>query len=216
MEALLNISTILSGLSTVAIAVLTVFLWRENRLLRKAGSEPRLVAYFEPHPDGTGGLNITVANVGTGPARDVYIQIKGDELTFANYDLIFDCAQKRGPLTLIPQGDKISVLFAIGYQLFKPKNGEEKGPLPPFKVALDWKDLSGKSNYSEEYILDVKPYGSLPGIVNKPYLLKIVNSIDGVSNSVSKLNRDVTTLANIIEANRLEEPWVQKHRGNTE
>ncbi|MBF4296056.1 hypothetical protein EAY24_22610, partial [Vibrio anguillarum] len=52
---LTDISTILSGLSTVAIAVLTVLLWKENRLLRKAGSEPKLVAYFEPHPDGTGG-----------------------------------------------------------------------------------------------------------------------------------------------------------------
>ncbi|HAS6244658.1 TPA: hypothetical protein I7174_22455, partial [Vibrio vulnificus] len=60
LELLIDISTILSGLSTVAIAVLTVFLWRENRLLRKAGSEPKLVAYFEPHPDGTGGLNISV------------------------------------------------------------------------------------------------------------------------------------------------------------
>nr|MBF4344337.1 hypothetical protein [Vibrio anguillarum] len=114
-ELLIDISTILSGLSTVAIAVLTVFLWRENRLLRKAGSEPKLVAYFEPHPDGTGGLNISVANVGTGPARDVYIQFKGEESDFTNYDLILDCTEKRGPLTLIPQGEKISVLFAIGY-----------------------------------------------------------------------------------------------------
>ncbi|AVF66078.1 TPA: hypothetical protein I7141_22775 [Vibrio vulnificus] len=215
-ELLIDISTILSGLSTVAIAVLTVFLWRENRLLRKAGSEPKLVAYFEPHPDGTGGLNISVANVGTGPARDVYIQFKGEESDFTNYDLILDCTEKRGPLTLIPQGEKISVLFAIGYQLFKPKNGNERKPLPPFSVALEWKNLDGKAVFRDEYKLDVKPYGSLPGFVNKPYLLKIVNSIDGVSKSVSRLNKDVTCLANIIEANRLEEPWVQKHRGNSD
>lgn len=213
-ELLIDISTILSGLSTVAIAVLTVFLWRENRLLRKAGSEPKLVVYFEPHPDGTGGLNISVANVGTGPARDVYIQFKGEESDFTNYNLILDCTGKRGPLTLIPQGEKISVLFAIGYQLFKPKKGNERQPLPPFSVALEWTNLDGKVVFRDEYKLDVKPYGSLPGFVNKPYLLKIVDSIDGVSKSVSKLNKDVTGLANIIEANRLEEPWVQKHKGN--
>nr|MBF4432513.1 hypothetical protein [Vibrio anguillarum] len=112
--------------------------------------------------------------------------------------------------------EKISVLFAIGYQLFKPKNGNERKPLPPFSVALEWKSLDGKAVFRDEYKLDVKPYGSLPGLVNKPYLLKIVNSIDGVSESVSKLNKDVTGLANIIEANRLEEPWVQKHRGNSD
>ena len=142
MKLLIDISTILSGLSTVAIAILTVFLWRENRLLRKAGSEPRLVSYFEPHPDGTGGLNIAIANIGRGPARDVFIQFKGDESSFSNYDLILDCSNKRGPLTLIPQGDKISVLFAIGYQLFKPKNAEKKEPLPPFTIVLKWTDLN--------------------------------------------------------------------------
>ncbi|EHH1246488.1 hypothetical protein [Vibrio kanaloae] len=214
-ELLINISTILSGLSTVVIAFLTVFLWRENRLLRKAGSEPKVVAYFEPHPDGTGGLNIAFANVGTGSARDVYIQFKGEESDFANYNLILDCTEKRGPLTLIPQGEKISVLFAIGYRLFEPKSGNGKKPLPPFSVALEWRNLDGKKVFRDEYKLDVSPYGSLPGFVNKPYLLQIVNSIDGVSNSVSRLNKDVTGLASVIEANKLEEPRVQKHKGNS-
>ncbi len=217
MGLLTDISTILSGLSTVAIAVLTVLLWKENRLLRKAGSEPKLVAYFEPHPDGTGGLNIAIANVGTGPARNVYVQFKDEGSNFTNYNLILNCNERRGPFTLLPQGEKISVLFAIGYQLFKPKNGDnEKIPLPPFFVALEWENLDGKPVFSDEYKLDVKPYGSLPGFVNKPYLLKIADSIDGVSKSVSSLNRDVTALANIIEANRLEEPSVQKYRGNSD
>ncbi|WP_332400650.1 hypothetical protein [Vibrio metschnikovii] len=215
-ELLIEISTILSGLSTLVIAVLTAFLWRENRLLRKAGSEPRLVAYFEPHPDGSGGLNIAFANIGTGPARDVYIQFKGEESDFNNYDLILDCTEKRGPLTLIPQGEKISVLFAIGFQLFKPQNSDERKPLPPFSVALEWKNLDGKAVFRDEYRLDVSPYGNLPGFVNKPYLLKIVNSIDGVSKSISSLNKDVTGLVNIIEANKLEEPYVQMHSGNSD
>lgn len=216
MALLLDIATILSGLSTVAIAVLTVFLWRENRLLRKAGSEPRLVAYFESHSDGTGGLNIAIANVGKGPAKNVFIQFKEEQSSFSRYDLILDCVPRRGPLTFIPQGDKISILFAIGYQLFKPKNSDTDEPLPPFKVQLEWTDLMGEKAYYEDYILDVKPYGNLPGFSNKPYLLKIVDSIDGVGKSVYKLNQDVKSLTNVIEVSKLENPLVRKVKGNPE
>lgn len=211
-----NIATILSGFSTVVIAILTVFLWRENRLLRKAGSEPNLVAYFEPHPDGTGGLNISVANVGTGPARNIYFQFLGGTEHFARYNLILDCTTKRGPITLIPQGEKISILFAIGFQLFKPKNSDSEEPLPPFIVRLEWANLNGTNAKCEDYLLDVKPYAGLPGLINKPYLLKIVDSIDGVGKSVGQLNQDVRNISNLIEANSLENSVVQRVKGNNE
>lgn len=207
-------ATVLSGFSTVVIALLTVFLWRENRLLRKAGSKPSLVAYFEPHPDGTGGLNISIANVGSGPARNVYFQFIGESESFASYDLILDCTTKRGPITLIPQGEKISILFAIGYQLFKPKKSDSKEPMPPFSVRLEWASLDGSNSKSEDFLLDVKPYADLPGLISKPYLLKIVDSIDGVGKSVYKLNQDVRELSHLIEANSLENPIVQKFKGN--
>lgn len=211
-----DIATILSGFSTVVIAILTVFLWRENRLLRKAGSEPNLVAYFEPHPDGTGGLNISIANVGTGPARNVCFQFLGEPEQFTRYNLILDCATKRGPITLIPQGEKISILFAIGFQLFKPKDSDSNEPIPPFSVRLEWTSLSGANAKCEDYLLDVKPYADLPGLINKPYLLKIVDSIDGLGNSVGNLNQDVRNLSNLIEANSLEDSVMQKVKGNNE
>ncbi|GGX39968.1 hypothetical protein [Saccharospirillum salsuginis] len=211
-----DIATILSGFSTVVIAILTVFLWRENRLLRKAGSEPNLVAYFEPHPDGTGGLNISIANVGTGPARNVYFQFLGESDHFSRYNLILDCTTKRGPITLIPQGEKISILFAIGFQLFNPKDSDAKEPMPPFNVRLEWTSLNGADAKCEDYLLDVKPYADLPGLVNKPYLLKIVDSIDGLGKKVGNLNLDVRNLSNLIEANSLENRAVKKVKGNNE
>lgn len=211
-----DIATILSGFSTVVIAILTIFLWRENRLLRKAGSEPNLVAYFEPHPNGTGGLNISIANVGTGPARNVYFQFLGESEQFTRYNLILDCATKRGPITLIPQGEKISILFAIGFQLFKPKGSDSNEPMPPFSVRLEWTSLNGANAKCEDYLLDVKPYADLPGLINKPYLLKIVDSIDGLGKNVGNLNQDVRNLSNLIEANSLEDSVVQKVKGNNE
>lgn len=98
MDTFIKIATIASGFSTVVIALLTFFLLRENSLLRKSGSNPKLVAYFEPHQDGTGGLNIAIANVGTGAAQNVFIQFCGDQDTFNRYDLIMDCSSSIGPL----------------------------------------------------------------------------------------------------------------------
>ena len=216
MELLSDIATILSGLSTVAIAILTVFLYLENRLLRMAGSEPQLVAYFEPHPDGTGGLNITIANVGTGPARDVYFEFKGEPDSFSSYNLILDCTTKRGPMTLISQGEKISILFAIGYQLFKQKDSGINEPLPPFSVQLEWTNLNKSKINRGDFLLDVKPYANLPGFVSKPYLLKIAESIDSVSKSIYKANQDIRNLANVIETNTLESTAVRKVKGNIE
>ncbi|MFB9155057.1 hypothetical protein ACFFUS_17200 [Vibrio gallaecicus] len=216
MNDIKDLATVLSGLSTVVIAVLTLFLYIENRLLRKAGSQPKLVAYFEPHPDGTGGLNIAIANVGTGPAKDIYLQFLGDQEEFAKYDLVLDCTSKRGPITLLPQGEKLSLFFAIGYQLFKQKGTGVQTPISPFKVKLQWTSLQGGKVIEDSYLLDVKPYADLPGFINKPYLLKIVDSIDGVGKGINNLKQDVGSLRHTIEANTIQSENVIKVLGNTE
>ncbi|ELX8651158.1 hypothetical protein SK983_004239 [Vibrio vulnificus] len=215
--SVIDIATFISALSTVVIAALTYSVLQENRKLRQSGSEPRLLVYFEPHPDGTGGLNIAIANHGSGPAKDVFITFKGIDSNFANKKLKLDISQKRGPFTFIPQGEKISVLFAIGYELFGEEDEKVKTPLmQPFEVFIEWNDLFRKKCYSEKYILDVKPYGDLPGFVNKPHLLRVVDSINTVSRNIYKFNKDVTVLTNIIEANKLDHSMVQKHIGNVE
>ena len=107
-------------------------------------------------------------------------------------------------------------MFAVGFQLFKPKNSDSKEPMPPFSVRLEWTSLNGTNAKCEDYLLDVKPYADLPGLISKPYLLKIVDSIDGVGKGVGKLNQDVMNLSNLIEANSLENSVVQKVKGNNE
>jgi len=212
-------SEITSGFSTFVIAVLTLFLWRENRALRKAGSEPRVVAYFEPHPDGTGGLNIAIANIGTGPARNVSFTIQGDANEFKRFDLILNCSKIRPPITLIPQGEKISLLFAIGYQLFKPKDKKDTvqtEALEPFNIRIEWSSLQENKRYTEEYLLDVRPYADLPGFINKPHLLKLVDSVKGVEKQIGALKPVVGRLANLIEANTLDSAVVRKVKGNSE
>src|SRR5690554_1891453 len=121
MEWLVDLGTITSGFSTLVIAGLTFFLWRENRALRKAGSEPKMVAHFEIHPGGSGAIDISLSNVGTGPARDVSFNLKTND-DFQNYSIDFNWLEKRSAITLIPQGHKLSFHFAMGFSLMTPNN----------------------------------------------------------------------------------------------
>lgn len=219
MDTWKDLATVLSGFSTFAIGILTFFLWRENRLLRKVGSEPRLIAYYEPHPDGTGGLNIAIANVGNGPAKDVYFQFEGDPDNFARYHIILDCTYRRGPIATIPQDDKISMFFAVGFQLFSPKDEMGNGanqPIEPFHIRVEWQSIEGRKKYADRFLLDVKPYANLPGFINKPPLLKLVDSVNIVGQQIGALKPLVGELTHIIETTTLESEWVRKAKGNTE
>lgn len=169
--------TMISGLSTLVVAALTVFLVRENKLLRKAGNSPRIVAHFEFHPDGNGGLNLALSNVGTGPALDVSFSFEYDDEDFKNYNIVADYAQERPPMTMIAQGDKVSFLFAVGFHLFAPKDGSISKQLRPFKAKVSWRASDCKQQISEIYSLDVSAYAGLPGMMAKPPLLKIADEL---------------------------------------
>lgn len=218
-NALNVFGALIGGLATVAIAFLTVFLWWENRALRKAGSEPRVVAYFEVHPDGTGGLNMAIANIGAGAARDVSFSFDGGREEFYRYDILVDVSKERPAINFIPQGEKISFLFAIGFQLFYPKGAEHKGdiqPLNPFSVNLRWKSASGKKSYSESYVLDVRQFEGLPGMMGKAPLLKVVDSLDGIGRSIASLKPGVESLVSALDSSFVSDGSRRYRPGNRE
>lgn len=188
MSYLIAIATIVSGFSTLVIALLTWFLWKENRALRKAGSAPHLVAYFEMHPDGNSVINIAIMNTGQGAARDFYIELVCDETNFEQYSLIYDYSiKRRGPFTLLPQGEKLSVMFAVGYQLFAPRDLPERQPINPFHIILEWKSIDLTTTYREKYLLDIKPYSHLVGLIHEPYLLRITKEMKAINKSLERL-----------------------------
>ena len=120
---------------------------------------------------------------------------------------------------MIPQGEKISIFFAVGYHLFKPvgsKDSDPSKPIAPFNIQLEWSQLQGKKKYMDTFLLDVQPYADLPGFVNKPHLLKLVDSVDNVGNQIGALKPIVGRLANLIETSTLESHMTKKVKGNTE
>lgn len=177
----------LSGLATAAVAVLTFFLICENRQLRKAGNSPRVVAHFELHPDGNGGLNLALSNVGTGPAFDVSFVFEYEEYDFESYDIIVDYVTQRPAMTMIAQGEKVSFLFAIGSKLFKLKDAKVSKQLKPFRVRVSWRALGSSKLISEVYQLDVSAYAGLPGMMNKPHLMRVADELADIKEQLTKI-----------------------------
>jgi len=136
--------SLITAAATVAIAILTCKLAAENRKLRKAGTEPKVIAYLSPSSTGSGAINFVLANVGRGLARDIKFHFEYEEDDFRDHDVKIYNDDQRAPLSYLPQDEKIESLFGIGYKLVKGcKNGKEK-PLKHFKVRVTYKDSGGR------------------------------------------------------------------------
>lgn len=206
-DATAAFGSIVGAASTLAIAALTVLLWLENRTLRKAGSEPRVVAHFEINPNGSGAVDISLSNVGTGPARDVSFSFIADSDDFNKYDIKIDHSKSRSAITLIPKGEKITFFFAIGFRLVRPtysKKNDKIDPLKPFTINVHWKNLNGKT-YSEYCLMDIMQFDDLPGIFEKPPLLKIVDSLDSIDKEIGGLRYQAQELRSIIDTTTIKE-----------
>lgn len=199
------IGAVVGGVSTAVVAVLTWILIRENRLLRKAGSSPRVVASFEPHPAGNGALRLALSNVGTGPALDVSYSFEYEAGDFENFELLFKHAEQRPAMTMIGQGEKFSFTFAIGFHLFKPKNPEVSRQLRPFKVNVSWRSVDSRQIQSEKYVLDIAAYGGLPGLIEKPPVIRIADELEGIRKHLGKLVSSPGVVLRTVDATCLEQ-----------
>ncbi|MGY0559863.1 hypothetical protein ACW7G2_03960 [Luteimonas sp. A277] len=192
------------GLSTFTVALLTCILIKENKLLRKAGNSPLVVAHFETHPDGNGAVLLAFSNVGTGPALDVSYKIECDQNDFDNYEIIIRDLKERPPLTMIGQGEKFSFIFAVGFNLFRPKDPGISKRLKPFGVKVSWRSVD-EMVQSASYSLDVSTYSGLPGIASKSPLVKIADELSAIKQQLAKLVSSQDGLASFIDTTEIEQ-----------
>lgn len=154
------ISTCIIALSSVVTAYLTWNLFRENRLLRKVGSEPEVIAYLAEGIHNKIEINFVLMNVGRGPARDINFQLHGinrnPEGNYLGTAPALRNNSKRKPIGFLPEGEQWCVWFGSGPNLLKEPE------LPPFEVTVRWQNLKGKQ-FCGEYQLDVAQFfGTLP------------------------------------------------------
>jgi hypothetical protein len=142
--------TLLAALVSAFAAVVVMFLTRtlatDNRLLRKAGTEPEVVAYLLPDEQHIHVLNLVVTNVGRGPARNVELEFVGDLESLRKSGAQMLTKPRRLILPWLPQDERFVQIFGNALEFF---NG---GPPPEFKINVHFQDSAGKTKTSISHI----------------------------------------------------------------
>lgn len=155
-NAVTAFSAAVTALATGALAILTWILAQENRKLRKAGTEPKVVAYLATHPIGDNAINFVLANIGQGPALDVRFELIYDEEDFRSHGARLHNNQERTAISALPQGEKFTAWFGMGHEL-AGAGDQNKDWLKPFAVTILYKDLEGKGR-RETQSLDLSQF----------------------------------------------------------
>lgn len=201
-ECLNRNSGSVTALATIAIAILTWLLAAENRRLRKAGTEPEVVAYLMPHPDGTGAINFVIANIGQGPAKNVRFELDFEESDFERHEVLLFNDKRRVRTNILPQGEKISALFGVSYKLAGTDNKQEI--LKPFTVNITYDDLGGKHRTSV-YKLDVSQFLGLRGLFGKPTIREIADSLKGINENIETFTEKMSRSMKTVDATSIED-----------
>lgn len=207
------LATLVSACATVAIAILTIFLVSENRKLRKAGKEPRVIAYLVPHPDGNGAVNIVFANVGIGLATDVTFCFDCDAEDFDAHHVLLTARSSAAPMNALPSGERIVALFGIGFELFGNVGQEQIGSLKPFNIKIDFRDIDGVRG-STCSCIDIRQFEGLPGMTNKPTLLKIHDILKSMDKRFEVLAKASNQFVEFVDATSFEDQVRQVRRSD--
>ncbi len=186
--AITAIATIVIAMSAVVTTALTRKLARENELLRKAGTEPEVIAYLESGFH-SGFTNFVLANVGRGPARNVKFRIQsddprlsGDEESARKKGVFLRNIHERTAISFIPPGESVRALFGASRLLV------QESKLPPFEVSIEYENMRGK-RYTGTTKLDISQFlGLLPETISSSEreIVKALERIEGHLGDVSK------------------------------
>lgn len=168
---------------------LTRALVRENRLLRKAETEPEVIAYLAVHPLHTEFLNFVLANVGRGPARNVRFELDISDEDIENRKIHLKNSVDRQPISFLPQGEVFTAYFVNGELAF----GEER--LPPFSVNIEYENLKG-GKQRRTCLLDVAQFDGIWHLGSPPEK-DIARSLKKIEEHLTALKRPIEDLGDV-------------------
>ena len=159
--AITGAATAVIALFAIVTAFLTKTLADENRLLRKAETEPEVVVYLAPHPTIPHAIHFVLANIGRGPAKKVVFNVTAEVADLVAHDVSATFTTNVGGkgTNVLPQGERIETLFGMGPTLLNPL------PLRPFNVTLTYENLSAKT-YTSSQQVDVRDLGWISWLGN--------------------------------------------------
>lgn len=210
--AITVIASAVVAIFAVISTVLTAMLAVENRRLRLAGLSPEVVAYLDPHPDGNGAVNFVLANIGQGPAMNVKLELSYDEEDFRAHDVHLLDEPDRAAFTVLPQGERRSFLFGVGYVLFGNEEGGSGRILKPFVVRTSYKNVFGKRGESSHQI-DVTQFTGLAGMGSKPAIREVAESLNEIKGHLGKIAKQSDTFSNWIDSTTINDQYMKKSKG---
>ena len=110
--ALATVAIAFSALVTMALT--SYVLRRENRLLRRASTEPEVIAYLNPHRRYGTVLAFVIENVGRGMARNVCCSFEGDKDDFNAHGVNPNVAGHQLPIRLLAPDRRMEWWFGRG------------------------------------------------------------------------------------------------------
>ena len=172
------------AIATGVIAWLTYQLVRENRILRRIGTEPEIIAYLIPDSKVPSVVNFVIENVGMGVAKDVSFRLQYDESDFEAYKVFLRNDPNRTQISFLPAKEKIVSIFGGFHLLAGSETG--KGRLKPFYVDLEYQDMKNKK-HEKTYTLDFSSYEGLTGRANIVGLETISNKLNSIDKSLRNI-----------------------------
>jgi hypothetical protein len=210
-------TAVVSAIMAIVVACLTAALANDNRRLRKAGTEPDVVAYLLPDQRHLNFLNLVVANVGRGPARNVALEFVGDLETLNKRGARLLSRSKLPIHSVLPQDERFVQLFGSALDLL---DGDEAPP--DFTIHVHFENSSGRKS-STKYRASIADFhgltrGTSPEHETAEALKQIAKSIQGWA-GLTRLRVETITAAEAAHAQKAQYDAVMersKRRANPE
>ena len=175
-----TIATSFIAVSAVVTVFLTRALVRDNKLLRKAGTEPEVIAYLISHPVYNFPLIFVLANVGRGPARNVSFRLDANTEDLETHNVLLQNSADRAAISFLPQGESIRTFFGMSMNVLKEPR------LQPFDVVIKYQNMAG-SYLSNTCPLDVAQFEGFE-LVESPEK-KVADALEKIEKHLRILGR---------------------------
>lgn len=161
---------------------------RENRVLRKAETSPRVVAYLALNPHAYGAIDFVLKNIGKGAATNVSYKVASGGDDFNSKDIRMLPSKLK--YALLPQEEQLSSSMGMGWDLLK------KPEVKPFEVEVSYEDLTGTKHIGR-FKLDVTQFDGMGRLGQPPdeQIAESLRKILGVMEGWSHRRLQVETMS---------------------
>ena len=180
MEIAVVVSTGVIAVAALVTTGLTFYLFRENRLLRRAGTEPEIVAYLTVDSRNNGAIDFVLANIGQGPARNVQFILCGENDNFERHDILLANQPDRRAVSVLPQGERLQSFFGMSHLLLKEPR------LRPFNVCIEYENIRGEISKTV-HALDISQFSGF-STLGKPPEVKMANALEKIERTLQRVS----------------------------